>query len=58
MPENRENKTRRDGDTPVKGPVWKLDKAEMYAEKYRPNADELEELKTTLLTELDKLVLP
>ena len=42
MPENRENQTRRDGDTPVKGPVWKLDKAEMYAEKYRPNADELE----------------
>lgn len=49
---------RREGDTPVKGPVWKLDKAEMYAEKYRPNADELEELKTTLLAELDKLVLP
>ena len=47
---------RREGDTPVKGPVWKLDKAEMYAEKYRPDSEELESLKATLLVELDKLI--
>ena len=47
---------RREGDTPVKGPVWKLDKTEMYAEKYRPPVEELENLKATLLAELDKLV--
>ena len=46
---------RREGDTPEKGPVWKLDKAEMYAEKYRPNTDELENLKAALLVELNKL---
>lgn len=40
----------------MKGPVWKLDKAEMYAEKYRPNADEVEELKAALLAELDNLL--
>ena len=45
---------RREGDTPEKGPVWKLDKAEMYAEKYRPNTDELENLKAALLVELNK----
>ena len=47
---------RREGDTPVKGPVWKLDKTEMYAEKYRPPVEELENLKATLLVELDQLV--
>ena len=47
---------RREGDTPVKGPVWKLDKTEMYAEKYRPMTEELEILKATLLVELDKLL--
>ena len=36
---------RREGDTPVKGPVWKLDKTEMYAEEYRPTTEELEILK-------------
>ena len=34
---------------------WKVDKEEMYADKYRPNADELKSLKTVLLMELDKL---
>ena len=47
---------RREGDTSVKGPVWKLDKTEMYAEKYRPTAEELEILKATLLVELAKLL--
>ena len=47
---------RREGDTPTQGPVWKLNKDEMYAEKYRPRADELEELKSTLGAELNKLI--
>ena len=46
---------RRSGDTPLVGPVWKLDKTEMYADEYRPTSEELEELKAALLTELDKL---
>ena len=40
---------RREGDIPVKGPVWKLDKKEMYAEKYRPTPSELEQYKQRLL---------
>lgn len=47
---------RRDGDTPVKGPVWKLDKAEMYNEKYIPSETELEEMKRKLNEELDHLI--
>ena len=39
---------RREGDIPVKGPVWKLDKKEMYAEKYRPTPSELEQYKQRL----------
>lgn len=47
---------RRSGDTPSPGPVWKLDKAEMYAEKYRPTEKELSEMKEKLNRELDKTV--
>ena len=47
---------RREGDSPIKGPVWKLPKEEMYAEKYRPDMNYLEELKSKLADELDKLV--
>ena len=47
---------RRDGDTPVKGPVWKLDKVEMYNEKYIPSETELEEMKRKLNEELDHLI--
>ena len=46
---------RREGDSPVKGPVWKLPKEEMYAEKYKPSEEYLEELKTKLAKELDKM---
>lgn len=46
---------RREGDIPVKGPVWKLDKAEMYNEKYIPTETELAELKNKLNDELDIL---
>lgn len=47
---------RREGDTPAKGAVWKLDKAEMHAEKYRPTNEELDELKVKLLEALETLV--
>ena len=44
---------RRKNDTPVQGPVWKLDKAEMYHEKYIPSLEELQHLKVKLQKELD-----
>lgn len=47
---------RRAGDTPVPGPVWRLDKAEMNADRYKPDVQELESMKTALNRELDKLV--
>ena len=37
------------------GPVWKLDKKEMYAEKYRPTPSELEQYKQRLLKSLNKI---
>ena len=46
---------RREGDIPVKGPVWKLDKKEMYPEKYRPTPSELEQYKQRLLKSLNKI---
>uniref|UniRef100_UPI0040563515 HIT family protein n=1 Tax=Acetatifactor sp. TaxID=1872090 RepID=UPI0040563515 len=47
---------RREGDTPMPGPVWKLDKEEMYHEKYIPTEEELEEMKKMMNAELDKLI--
>lgn len=47
---------RREGDTPISGPVWKLDTEEMYNDKYRPTEEELEDLKTRLNNELIKLL--
>lgn len=47
---------RTEGDTPELGPVWKLEKSEMYSEKYRPDVNELEELKTCLNKELNNLL--
>ena len=38
------------------GPVWQLEKDELFAEKYLPDADELEALKSQLNIELDKLL--
>ena len=46
---------RRDGDTPVPGPVWQLGK-ELVDEKYNPANEELEVLKMKLNEELDKLL--
>lgn len=47
---------RRTGDTPAPGPVWRLDKAELNSERYKPNAEELEKMKAALNLELDKLM--
>lgn len=47
---------RRKGDTPVPGPVWKLSKEEMYADKYLPSDSELQEMKQKLNTELARLL--
>lgn len=47
---------RRDGDTPHPGPVWKLAKEEMYAEKYRPDESELKKMRQLLNREFDKLL--
>lgn len=47
---------RRQGDTPAPGPVWKLDKAEMYAPQYIPSDDELAAMKAMLGAQLDRLL--
>lgn len=47
---------RRQGDTPTPGPVWKLDKEEMYADRYIPSPEELEELKEKLNVRLEELL--
>lgn len=49
---------RRDGDTPEKGPVWKLSKSVMYDEANRPRPEELEERKSRLRAELELLFCP
>ena len=47
---------RRQGDTPLPGPVWKLDKAEMYSERYLPTDQELDTMRQRLNAELDRLL--
>lgn len=47
---------RRTGDTPKLGPVWQLGE-ELHAEKFKPSAMELEDLKQQLNAELDKLLI-
>lgn len=39
-----------------KGPVWWLPREIMYSQENRPTAEELEEMKERLRTELDKLI--
>ncbi len=46
---------RREGDTPLPGPVWQLGK-ELADEKYNPTSEELETLKSRLREELDQLL--
>ncbi len=47
---------RRENDSPVKGPVWWVDREEMFADEIRPSQDELEEMKNRLYAELSKLI--
>lgn len=47
---------RREGDTPAKGPVWRLNKEEMNAKRYEPDEKKLEVLKNKLNVELDKVL--
>lgn len=47
---------RRAGDTPQPGPVWKLDQAEMYNERYLPTDDELAAMRRLLNLALDQLL--
>lgn len=47
---------RRVGDTPEPGPVWRLDKAELNSQIYKPDKEELERMKVLLNNELDKLL--
>lgn len=47
---------RREGDTPLPGPVWRMDKQEMNAVCYRPDATELAYLKEMVNEELEKLL--
>lgn len=46
---------RRKGDTPTGGPVFALG-GELVEERFRPTPEELEDLKTRLRTELDRLL--
>ncbi|WP_212744576.1 HIT family protein [Bacillus sp. E(2018)] len=47
---------RRENDSPVKGPVWWVDREEMFSDEIRPSQDELEEMKNRLYAELKKLI--
>ena len=47
---------RRTGDTPVPGPVWRLDKAELNSDRYKPDEEELRVLKALLNEQLAKLL--
>jgi diadenosine tetraphosphate (Ap4A) HIT family hydrolase len=46
---------RRENDAPLKGPVWWVDREEMFSENVRPSEDELGEMKRKLYEELEKL---
>ena len=47
---------RKDGDTPIPGPVWWVKKDEMYSNEFKPNFEELNNLKSLLRVELIKLL--
>jgi len=44
-----------ENDTPVKGPVWWLDRELMFSEDVMPNAIELKNMKDRLFKELEKV---
>lgn len=47
---------RRANDTPIKGPVWWLDRDLMFSKDVMPKDTELKDMKEKLYTELDKLI--
>ncbi|MED1866048.1 HIT family protein [Fictibacillus nanhaiensis] len=47
---------RRENDSPVKGPVWWVDREEMFADSIKPSQVELEDMKNRLYVELNKLI--
>lgn len=47
---------RREGDTPVPGPVWRLPREEMYSQRYLPGDDDLQTMRHMLNAELERLV--
>ena len=48
---------RRDGDMPIRGPVWWLPREEMWADSKRPSDFELLEMKQMLLISLNGVLL-
>lgn len=46
---------RRENDSPVKGPVWWVDREVMYSDEVKPSEAELKEMKLKLYKELEKL---
>ncbi|GGB61237.1 HIT family protein [Fictibacillus barbaricus] len=46
---------RREKDSPVKGPVWWVERDDMFAEEVKPSAEELEDMKIRLHNELIKV---
>lgn len=46
---------RNSGDTPASGPVWRIPKAEMYDDKYKPDKEELQEMIEKLNNEINRL---
>lgn len=47
---------RREGDTPKKGPVWCLDKKELYNESFKPSKNKLNEMIEKLQKEINILL--
>jgi len=47
---------RRENDTPVKGPVWWLDRELMFSKDVMPKDTELKEMKAKLFADLEKVV--
>ena len=47
---------RRAGDSPYKGPVWKMPRNEMYADENKPDAQTLAEMVQKLKSEIEKLI--
>lgn len=47
---------RRKGDSPYKGPVWRMPRREMNSREYIPDEKQLEEMKVKLKVEIENLL--